>query len=150
MMSMLARCLGTLYFILRPVRHVSDVYFYLTVLQLVALLIIGLAHFIKDFSIPLIVVGMIMLGIGRSCHSFPMLIADRNLNSHANPTLFNVWNGLSLFGDAYSLGLTLLALYVFKWNWSFSLGFYGFIFLLTGIISHLYLEEVKLEESPIN
>lgn len=145
MMSMLSRCLGTLYFILRPVRNVSNVYFYFTVLQLVSFLIMGLAHFIKDISILLLVIGMITLGIGRSCHSFPMLIADRNLDSRANPTLFNVWNGLSLFGDAYSLGLTLLALYVFRWNWSFSLGFYGFIFLLTGIIAHLYLEEVKLE-----
>ena len=77
-----------------------------------------------------------------------MLIAHKNFDGDARPTLFNVWNGLSLLGDAYSLGLTLLALYVFKWNWAESLVFYALIYVASGVLAHFCLEDVVVEEKP--
>ena len=144
MLSLLSRCLFTIYLILFPFSKLKLTNFVLALLQFVALGIIALSHFIPSWYKFLMVVGMILLGAGKGNISLIYLVGFENMRGNENPSVINLWSSLTLVGDGIGLLLSLLFLYSLGWNWSASMMVYNGLYLLSSLSFYFILDEVEV------
>ena len=102
MVSMLVRFFLTILMILFPINQPKRIYFICTVLQILAFGIFVFAHYVPSWSHLLFMVGMIILGVGRSIHALPYFITYYNINGAEHPTLISMWMNLNLAGNAWA------------------------------------------------
>ena len=150
MVSMLVRFFLTILMILFPINQPKRIYFICTVLQILAFGIFVFAHYVPSWSHLLFMVGMIILGIGRSIHALPYFITYYNINGAEHPTLISMWMNLNLAGNAWGTLLSLLFVYGFGWSWMGNLIAYALIYLLIGIVFHIVMDEVYVGDEQRN
>ena len=143
MISMFVRFILAILIILFPSNRPKAIYSLCTFLQVLAFAIFTLAHYAPSWSQMLFIVGMVVIGAGRSTHAFPYFITYYNIDGRENPARINMWMNLSEIGNAWGTLLSLVFVYGFGWSWTGNLVAYGSIYLLVGIVFHIVMDEVE-------
>ena len=145
MLNLVFSCLCAVYLLLFPFKKLKLTKFALTLVQIMGLGIVSLAHLVPEWGKILIIGGMMINGMVRGNVSLIYLVSFENLRGNENPSMFNLWSILSVVRHAYMFVLGWLCIYVLEWNWSASLIFYNVIFLVSSLLFYDLLEEVEIE-----
>ena len=142
MISMFMRVVGTIY--LLSAKRTKLVYFVCILLQVSFYALISLGHYLPNYAGILFMVGMIGQGLARGSYALPYILAYDAINGRENKLEINIWSGLFPLGTAWAILLASWMLNGLGWSWELTQLAYNVVFLLTGILTFLFIKEVDM------